>query len=165
MSAVPYINSKLYSLPNSNMLRTDTACLFMDKKFNMPQPTHYHQPISLTPPKKIIQQIISTFLYYGLALDLTMLVVLGTLATQQANPTTNTWDDIVFFLNYCTTNPDDTICFSASNMVMYIASDGSYLSESKARSRVEDFFTSATNLTTQNIFPPPNTRLILLSML
>ena len=33
--------------------------------------------------KTLIQQIIGTFLYYGIASDLTMLVALGTLATQQ----------------------------------------------------------------------------------
>ena len=33
--------------------------------------------------KTLIQRIIGIFLYYGIALDLTMLVALGTLATQQ----------------------------------------------------------------------------------
>ena len=59
--------------------------------------------------KKLIQQIIGIFLYYGLALDLTLLVALGTLATQQANPTDKTWDDIVLFLNYCATYPEATL--------------------------------------------------------
>ena len=34
--------------------------------------------------KTLIQRIIGIFLYYGLAIDLTMLVALGTLATQQS---------------------------------------------------------------------------------
>ena len=37
--------------------------------------------------KTFIQQVIEIFLYYGLALDLTMLVALVTLATQQSKPT------------------------------------------------------------------------------
>ena len=37
--------------------------------------------------KKIIQKIIGIFLYYGIAMDLTMLVALGTLASQQETPT------------------------------------------------------------------------------
>ena len=102
------------------------------------QPT---DPTYLPPStKKIIQQIIGIFLYYGLALDHTLLVALGTLATQQANPTDKTWDDITLFLNYCATYPEATIRFTRSGMVMYIASDGSYLSESKARSRVGGVF-------------------------
>ena len=32
--------------------------------------------------QKLIQRIIGIFLYYGIALDLTMLVILGTLATE-----------------------------------------------------------------------------------
>ena len=44
--------------------------------------------------KKTIQQIIGIFLYYGLALDLTMLVALGTLASQQSKPTEALWNDI-----------------------------------------------------------------------
>ena len=43
---------------------------------------------TLLPPsaKKLIQKIIGIFLYYGIAMDLTMLVALGTLASQQENP-------------------------------------------------------------------------------
>ena len=37
-------------------------------------------------PKTLIQWIIGIFLYYGIALDLTMLVALSTLATQQSKP-------------------------------------------------------------------------------
>ena len=37
--------------------------------------------------KTLIQRIIEIFLYYGIALNLTMLVALGILATQQSKPT------------------------------------------------------------------------------
>ena len=37
--------------------------------------------------KTLIQKIIGVFLYYGIAFDLTMLVALGTLATQKSKPT------------------------------------------------------------------------------
>lgn len=42
---------------------------------------------------------------------------------------------ITQLLNYCATNPDATVRFVASDMVLWIESDGSYLSASKARSR------------------------------
>ena len=56
--------------------------------------------------KTLIQRIIGIFLYYGIALDLTMLVALGTLATQQSKPTESLWNDITWFLNYAASHPD-----------------------------------------------------------
>ncbi len=39
--------------------------------------------------KKFIQEVIGTFLYYARSVDSTMLAALGSIATQQANPTKN----------------------------------------------------------------------------
>ncbi len=39
--------------------------------------------------KKFIQEVISTFLFYARCINSTMLAALGTIATQQANPTQN----------------------------------------------------------------------------
>jgi hypothetical protein len=52
-------------------------------------------------------------------------------------------------LNYCATNPNATIQYAASNMVLHIHSDSSYLSEPKARIRGGGhfFLSSATNST------------------
>ena len=90
--------------------------------------------------KTLIQRIIGIFLYYGITLDLTMLVALGTLATQQSKPTESIWNNINWFLDYAASHPDAKFCFSASDMILHIASDGSYLSESKSRSRVGESF-------------------------
>jgi hypothetical protein len=38
-------------------------------------------------------------------------------------------------LNYCASHPDAVIRYSKSDMILYVESDASYLSESKARSR------------------------------
>ena len=99
-------------------------------------------PVTLLPEsaKKTIQKIIGIFLYYAIAMDLTMLVALGTLASQQENPTDALWEDITLFLDYCATHPDAKICYSKSDMVLHISSDGSYLSEKKSRSRVGGVF-------------------------
>ena len=78
--------------------------------------------------KTLIQQIIGIFLYYGIALDLTMLVALGNLATQQSKPTEPLWNDINWFLKYAASHLDAKKNFSASDMILHIASDGSYLS-------------------------------------
>ena len=73
-------------------------------------------------------------------MDLTMLVALGTLASQQENPTEALWNDITWFLNYAATHPDAIICFSKSDIILHVSSDGSYLSETKSRSRVGGMF-------------------------
>ena len=61
--------------------------------------------------KTLIQRIIGIFLYYGITLDLTMLVALGTLATQQSKPTESLWNYITWFLNYAASHPDAKFVF------------------------------------------------------
>ena len=82
-----------------------------------------------------VQEILGTLLYYARAVDSTMLVALGTLATQQAAPTVATLHAITHLLNYCATNPEATIRYWASDMILHVESDASYLSETKGRSR------------------------------
>jgi len=89
---------------------------------------------------KRLQQIISIFLYYGQALNLTMLVSLGTLAAAQAEETQATVEACTQLLNYAATHPDAMLRFTASDMILHIHSDASYLSESKARSRAGGYF-------------------------
>ena len=69
-----------------------------------------------------------------------MLTALGSIATQQAEPTVRTLDKVKQFLDYAATHPDAIITYRASNMVLAGHSDASYLSESKARSRAGGHF-------------------------
>ena len=85
--------------------------------------------------KTRIQEIIGVFLYYARAVDSTMLPALGSIATQQATPTKKTMDATIQLLNYAAANPDAVLRYVASDMVLHVESDASYLSESKARSR------------------------------
>ncbi|MHA7856378.1 hypothetical protein [Marinobacter shengliensis] len=85
--------------------------------------------------KKRVQEVVGTFLFYARAVDCTMLTALGTIASKQANPTQATMEAVTRLLNYCATNPDAIVRFHASDMQLYVESDASYLSESKARSR------------------------------
>ena len=64
--------------------------------------------------KTLIQRIIGILLYYGIALDLTMLVALGNLATQQSKPTESLWNDIIWFLNYASSHPEANFFQSAT---------------------------------------------------
>ncbi len=82
-------------------------------------------------------QILGAGLYYGQAVvDNTILVTLGSLASKQANPTENTNQRANQLLDYLATHPDAKIQFRASDMILNIHSEASYLSEPKARSRI-----------------------------
>ena len=83
----------------------------------------------------LIQKIVGTFLYYGIAVDNTILVALSTIASEQSSSTSNTAKNINQILNYIATNPDATIRYNRSDMVLWVHSDASYLSCPKARIR------------------------------
>jgi hypothetical protein len=103
------------------------------------------QPIDDSKPQpteliKRVQQITGTLLYYARAVDATLLVALGTIAEQQAKGTEAAARAILHLLNYCRTYPDATLRYHASEMVLWIHSDASYLSASKARSWAGGYF-------------------------
>ena len=106
--------------------------------------------------KKLVQEVLGVFLYYGRAIDSTTLTALVTLATQQAAPTENTMKNVHQFLDYAATHPDAIITFHSSKMVLAGHSDASYLSESKARSRVGGHF-----FLSNNSSDPPNNGAVL----
>jgi hypothetical protein len=138
------------SMPN---YVNDTLSEFQHKASSKPE----HQPYRHNPPQfgaKIqmtepadtskpldkegilrLQQITGKFLYYSRAVDPTMNTALSSLASQQAKGTEQTARDATKFLNYCATHPDAKLRYYASDMVLKVHSDASYLSESKARSR------------------------------
>jgi hypothetical protein len=97
----------------------------------------YAKPDDATPcldssSKQRVQEIIGTFLFYAWAINLTMLKALGTMLTQQSNLTEATMCSVIKFLNYATTHPDAELQYMASDMILWIESDASYLSESNA---------------------------------
>ena len=83
---------------------------------------------------KKLQRVIGAFLWYGRITDMTMLHALNSLASSQSKGTEETKEAMEHFLNYCATHPDATIRYQASDMILKIHSDASYLSESQARS-------------------------------
>jgi Reverse transcriptase (RNA-dependent DNA polymerase) len=133
------------------------------EEFQHPTPTRReHQPYRHNPPKydqKIqytdpedttepfnaegilrIQRITGKFQYYSRAVDPTMNVALSALASKQTKATQQTAQDAVKFLNYCHTHPDAAIRYHASDMILKVQSDASYLSEPQARSRAAGHF-------------------------
>jgi hypothetical protein len=133
------------------------------EEFQHPAPTRReHQPYRHNPPnygQKIqyteaedtteplnaegilrIQRITGKFQYYSRAVDPTMNAALSALASKQTKGTQQTAQDAVKFLNYCHTHPDAALRYHASDMILKIQSDASYLSEPKARSRAAGHF-------------------------
>lgn len=115
-------------------------------------------------PKEVntIQKIIGKLYYYARAVDHTMLVALGELATKQTvvTATAKVAEDVVYFLNCAATHPSAALKYHASGMVLHVDSDASYLSVSKARSRVggHHYLSSRSPEQTKTPIsdPPPN---------
>jgi hypothetical protein len=74
-----------------------------------------------------------------------MLVALGSITAQQANPTANTMKKVHQFLDNAFTHPDAVITYHASDMVLSGHSNASCLSKSKARSRAGGHFFMSNN--------------------
>ena len=69
-----------------------------------------------------------------------MLVALNAIASDQAAPTEATMEKTLYFLDYVASHPDAILTYNASDMVLNLHSDASYLSEPKARSRAGGHF-------------------------
>jgi hypothetical protein len=74
-------------------------------------------------------------LYYARAVDPTVLMCLNDIATEQTKATEKTQAATNQLLDYLATHPDATIRYHASDMILHIPSDASYLSVSNARGR------------------------------
>jgi hypothetical protein len=96
-------------------------------------------PIDKTPPlppekHKRVQKIVGSFLYYGRAVNLTILKTLNSLARQQSKPTTTTLANTNHLLDYLATHPDTIIRYYPSDMLLQVHSGASYLNEPDSRS-------------------------------
>jgi hypothetical protein len=93
-------------------------------------------------PKEVtsLQQLGGSLLYYARVLDPPLIMPVNVLASEQTKATAATADKIIKLLNYCTTHPEATLRYHASDIILNIHSDASYLSEREAKSRAEGFF-------------------------
>jgi hypothetical protein len=87
-----------------------------------------------------LQQLTGTLLYNARAIDLTLIMPINLLAYEHSKATADTADKVIKLLNYCNTHPETKIRYHASDMILYIHSDASYLSEREAKSRAGGFF-------------------------
>jgi hypothetical protein len=87
-----------------------------------------------------IQKLTGSVLYYAIVVDPTILMPLNDIATEQTKVTEKTQAATNQLLDYLATRPDATIGYHASDMILHIHSDASYLSVSNARSRLGGLF-------------------------
>eukprot|EP00804_Cyclotella_cryptica_P020408 CCRYP_012623-RA/>CCRYP_012623-RA protein AED:0.44 eAED:0.44 QI:0/0/0/1/0/0/2/0/536 len=88
---------------------------------------------------KHIQQVVGTLLYYSRAVDPTLAAALSTIALQQANGTQAVLDACKQLLDYAATHPNASP-YCASDMILTLDTDGSYLSEPEGKSRAAAYF-------------------------
>jgi hypothetical protein len=99
----------------------------------------------------LLQQITGKFNWYARTVDPTMLTPLSALAAQQSKPTVKTMNRSQHFLDYAATQEPAVITYRASDMVLAIHSDASYLNEDNARSRA-----GGHHFLSENVADPPN---------
>ena len=92
------------------------------------------------PNIKKVQSIAGTFLYYGRAVDPTILPALTDIAAAQSAPTEHTEKACDMLMDYLDTYPNAVLQFSKSDMILYVDSDAAYLVLPKARSRIAGHF-------------------------
>ena len=84
---------------------------------------------------KQVQKIVGSILYYARAVDMTVLMALSSIASKQTKGTKHTLEKAYQVLDYLASHPDAVVRFRASDMVLNIHSDASYLSKPNVRSR------------------------------
>jgi hypothetical protein len=79
-----------------------------------------------------IQKVTRSVLYYARALNPTVVMPLNDIATEQTKATEKTQAATNQLLDYLVTHPDAVIHYHASDMILHIHRDASYLSVSNA---------------------------------
>ncbi len=81
---------------------------------------------------KYIQQVAGMLLYYGCAVDSTILPALSSIATQQAAPTERMMTIAKQLLDYCATQEEAIITYNASEMILAVHSNAGYANKKNA---------------------------------
>jgi hypothetical protein len=87
-----------------------------------------------------------------------MLPALNDISRQQARPTQQTQKRVNHLLNYWSSNPDITIRYYASDMILHIDTDAAYLVMPNAKSRIAGYYYLSTDTTN----PPHNGPILVL---
>ncbi len=89
---------------------------------------------------KCVQDIIGTLLYYGCAVDPTLLTALSSIPARQINGTTAVKESCQQLLGYIATHQNASIHQKACNMILAVHTSASYLSEHAGKSPASGHF-------------------------
>ena len=152
-----YIKKKLKHYDHA-FLNCAQSCPYSPKpksygaKAQAPLPEDNSKPLDMNGIRKI-QRIVGSILYYAIAVDMTVLMALSSIASEQMTATEKTQKRCVQLLDYLASNSEAKVRYRASDMIMNIHSDASYLSEPSARSRTcGHFFMGSTPKNGESIF-------------
>jgi hypothetical protein len=81
--------------------------------------------------------------------DPTLILPVNVLSSEHTQATTTTADKVIKLLNYYATHPESKLRYHASNMILNIHRDPSYLSEREAKSRAGGLFYMGSNIDSQ----------------
>ncbi len=124
------------------------------KKQNSPYPhvapqygakIQYTSDVDNSPPlnkeeTKYIQAVAETLLYYGRAVDKTILPALSAIATEQVQPTEKMKETITQLLDYCASQEEAIITYPASKMILAVHRNAGFCNKKKSRSRAGGHF-------------------------
>jgi hypothetical protein len=83
-------------------------------------------PILDTKGTRLVQSKVGTFLYYGRAVEPTILVALNEIGIDQSKPTQNTVDQLDMLMDYLATYPNGALRFYAGTIQLKAESDASH---------------------------------------
>jgi hypothetical protein len=131
-----YVNKQLQQYNYTKLLihqhtPLQPAHITYGSKSQEPTPLDKTKPLNKE-DTKFVQQVTCSFLYYGRAVDPMILHALSTIASQQSAPTEKTKSLVHTLLDYMATHPNSIIRFYASDMILNVHSDASYLTAPKA---------------------------------
>jgi hypothetical protein len=100
-----------------------------------PPPPNPSPPLNAKGIKRV-QQIVGGILYYSWVVDMTVLMALSSIAVEQTTATTRTIQRCIELLDYLAKKSHVQVHLHASDMIMNIHSDASYMLKTKARSSI-----------------------------
>ena len=133
---------KQFNYVKSSNSRQNSPSPYVAPKFGsrQPQMTNIDTSAPMTPKQKFhLQRIVGKFLYYARATDETMGHGLNDLSTKSEG-TAKTLTAQQHFLDYCHCNPNAVKLYKASDMILFVDSDASYLTCPGSKSRAGGFF-------------------------
>jgi hypothetical protein len=142
MSIPGYVKKAIGRFKRPNLKKADSPIIYVPPRYGQhQQEVHPEEPSTPLSPDELkeLQEIVGVFLFYARAVDPTMFTAINKIASHQSKPTSLIKREVERFLEYANKWPDATLRVRASNMILQCHSDGSYLSESEARSRAGGF--------------------------